>query len=30
MNEAKLNDFMGRLVGDMGGAAVMANVILGE
>jgi SAM-dependent methyltransferase len=30
MDEAKLNDFMGRLVGDMGGAAVMANVILGE
>jgi hypothetical protein len=30
MNDAKLNEFMGRLVGDMGGAAVMANVILGE
>lgn len=30
MDEAKLNDFMGRLVADMGGAAVMANVILGE
>ncbi|TFZ03425.1 class I SAM-dependent methyltransferase [Ramlibacter rhizophilus] len=30
MNEAKLQDFMGKLVGDMGGAAMMANVILGE
>lgn len=30
MDEAKLNDFMGRLVADMGGAALMANVILGE
>src|SRR5439155_2549188 len=30
MNEAKLQEFMGRLVQDMGGAAVMANVILGE
>lgn len=30
MNEAKLQDFMGRLVSDMGGAAIMANVILGE
>ena len=30
MNEAKLQEFMGRLVGDMGGAAIMANVILGE
>jgi SAM-dependent methyltransferase len=30
MNEAKLQDFMGRLVGDMGGAAMMANVILGD
>jgi SAM-dependent methyltransferase len=30
MNEAKLQDFMGRLVTDMGGAALMANVILGE
>jgi SAM-dependent methyltransferase len=30
MNEAKLQEFMGRLVGDMGGAATMANVILGE
>lgn len=30
MDEAKLQEFMGRLVGDMGGAAIMANVILGE
>lgn len=30
MNEAKLQDFMGRLVVDMGGAALMANVIVGE
>ena len=30
MNEAKLHDFMGKLVVDMGGAAVMSNVILGE
>jgi len=30
MNEARLQEFMGRLVVDMGGAAVMANVILGE
>src|SRR5947208_8983510 len=30
MNEAKLQEFMGKLVVDMGGAAVMANVILGE
>ncbi|MBI2747750.1 MAG: methyltransferase domain-containing protein [Burkholderiales bacterium] len=30
MNEAKLQDFMGKLVVDMGGAAIMANVILGE
>ena len=30
MDEAKLHDFMGKLVGDMGGAAMMANVILGE
>jgi len=30
MDEAKLNDFMGKLVVDMGGAALMANVILGE
>ena len=30
MNEAKLQDFMGKLVVDMGGAALMANVILGE
>lgn len=30
MDEAKLNDFMGRLVTDMGGAAMLANVILGD
>ncbi|AGY58803.1 class I SAM-dependent methyltransferase [Gloeobacter kilaueensis] len=30
MDEAKLHAFMGRLVADMGGAAMMANVILGE
>ena len=30
MKEVKLNEFMGKLVGDMGGAAIMANVILGE
>ena len=30
MNETKLQEFMGKLVGDMGGAATMANVILGE
>jgi len=30
MDEAKLGEFMGKLVVDMGGAAIMANVILGE
>ncbi|WP_166366381.1 class I SAM-dependent methyltransferase [Pseudomonas akapageensis] len=30
MDEAKLNDFMGKLVTDMGGAAMIANIILGE
>lgn len=30
MNEAKLNDFMGKLVTDMGGAAMMASVLLGD
>ena len=30
MDEVKLYEFMGKLVGDMGGAAIMANVILGE
>lgn len=30
MNEAKLQEFMGRLVTDMGGAAMMASVIVGE
>lgn len=30
MDEAKLHEFMGKLVGDMGGAAMMASVIVGE
>ncbi len=30
MDEAKLHEFMGRLVNDMGGAAMMAGVIVGE
>lgn len=30
MDENKLNDFMGKLVGDMGGAAMLANVIVGD
>ena len=30
MDEAKLHEFMGKLVTDMGGAALIANVILGE
>jgi SAM-dependent methyltransferase len=30
MDEAKLNDFMGKLVSDMGGAAMLANMILGD
>lgn len=30
MDEAKLNDFMGKLVSDMGAAAMLASVILGE
>ncbi|HSE68102.1 MAG TPA: class I SAM-dependent methyltransferase [Gemmatimonadales bacterium] len=30
MDETKLHEFMGKLVTDMGGAAMMANVILGE
>lgn len=30
MDEAKLNEFMGKLVNDMGGAAMLANVIVGE
>ncbi len=29
MDESKLNDFMGKLVTDMGGAALMANVLVG-
>ena len=30
MDEAKLNAFMGKLVTDMGGAAMVASVIVGE
>jgi hypothetical protein len=30
MNEQKLQDFMGKLVGDMGGAAMLALVIVGD
>src|SRR5262245_27966079 len=30
MDETKLHEFMGKLVTDMGGAAMMANVLLGE
>ncbi len=30
MDEAKLNDFMGKLVSDMGAAAMLANVMLGD
>ena len=30
MDESKLMDFMGKLVSDMGGAAMMASVIVGE
>jgi len=30
MDEAKLNDFMGKVVSDMGGAAMLANMILGD
>jgi len=30
MDEAKLHDFMGKLVSDMGGAAMMASVLVGE
>ena len=30
MDEARLHDFMGRLVSDMGAAAILANVILGD
>jgi hypothetical protein len=30
MNEAKLQDFMGKLLTDMGGAAMVASIILGE
>jgi SAM-dependent methyltransferase len=30
LNEAKLHEFMGKLVTDMGGAAMLASVIIGE
>ncbi|AYF90570.1 class I SAM-dependent methyltransferase [Pseudomonas sp. JS3066] len=30
MDESRLNDFMGKLVADMGGAAMLANIILGD
>ncbi|MEF9897353.1 MAG: class I SAM-dependent methyltransferase [Pseudomonas sp.] len=30
MDEAKLNEFMGKLISDMGAAALMANLILGD
>ncbi len=30
MDEGRLNDFMGKLVVDMGGAAIMANVMIGD
>jgi SAM-dependent methyltransferase len=30
LDEAKLHEFMGKLVNDMGGAAMMASVLLGE
>ena len=30
MGESKLHEFMGRLVNDMGGAAMIASVIVGE
>lgn len=30
MDEARLQAFMGRLVSDMGAAAILANVILGD
>jgi SAM-dependent methyltransferase len=30
MDQSKLQDFMGRLVNDMGGAAMMASIIVGE
>ncbi|MDD0976632.1 class I SAM-dependent methyltransferase [Pseudomonas fontis] len=30
MDEVKLNAFMGKLVGDMGAAAMLANIILGD
>ena len=30
MDDAKLTEFMGKLVNDMGGAAMLASVIVGE
>ncbi len=30
MDETKLQTFMGKLVNDMGGAAMLASVVLGE
>ncbi|MCO6055081.1 methyltransferase domain-containing protein [Pseudomonas sp. MOB-449] len=30
MDESRLNEFMGKLVTDMGGAAMLANIILGD
>lgn len=30
MDESRLNEFMGKLVADMGGAAMLANIVLGE
>ena len=30
MNEAKLQEFMGKVVTDMGGAAMMAIVLIGD
>ena len=30
MDESKLTEFMGRLVADMGGAAMVASIIVGE
>ena len=30
MDESKLADFMGQLVADMGGAAMVASIIVGE
>ena len=30
MDESRLNEFMGKLVSDMGGAAMLANIIVGD